>query len=446
MDDRALLQTELFTHHVGTFAQPTGPDLLRRTEAFFEWQDTRRELGLWPYSRSLDYAPTAECVVRNESGEATAGINFASQDYLGLASHPAIAEAAHRAIRDYGPHSAGSGMFAGNTTPSLRLEKALGEALEAPYVALFSSGWGAGFGVVTALVRPSDHVVMDALAHSCLQTGAAAATQNVHRFRHLDNGGVRRRLHAIRSRDAENGILVVTEGLFSMDSDVPAIEELQGICREYGATLLVDMAHDFGARGPRGTGSVGAQEMLGKVDLVMGAFSKTFASNGGYVASRSAAVRQYVRVFGAPHIFSNAISPVQATVVREALEIVRSDEGDHLRERLMHNVNALRNHLARRGIQCIGIPSAVVPVPIGDAPTARIAGRLVAGRHVFANLVEFPAVPLKGARFRMQVMATHTDEQVHHAASVVADAIAEARAYVTGEVAEAAREEAAVAA
>ncbi|HEX8274615.1 MAG TPA: aminotransferase class I/II-fold pyridoxal phosphate-dependent enzyme [Longimicrobiaceae bacterium] len=433
MDDRDLLSTELFTHHVGTYAQPTGPDLLARTEPYFAWQDARRELGLWPYSRSLDYAPTAECVVRNESGIASAGLNFSSQDYLGLASHPAIAEAAHRAIRDFGPHSAGSGMFVGNTAPSLRLEAALGEALEAPHVAIFSSGWGAGFATITGLVRPADHVVMDALAHACLQTGAAAATPNVHRFRHLDNEAVRRRLRDIRSRDTENAILVITEGLFSMDSDVPAIEELQAICREWGATLLVDMAHDFGALGPRGTGSIGVQGMLGKVDLVMGAFSKTFASNGGFLATRSPAVRQYVRVFGGPHIFSNAISPVQATVVREALDIVRSEEGDALRERLMFNVHTLRGLLAERGIHCLGEPSAVVPVPIGDTPTARIAGRMLAARHVFANLVEFPAVPLKGSRFRMQVMATHTAEQVREAAATVADTIEEARAWVHGD-------------
>ena len=433
MDERDLLSTELFTHHVGTYAQPTGPDLLARTEAFFAWQDGRRELGLWPYSRSLDYAPTAECVLRSEKGIASAGLNFASQDYLGLSSHPAIVEAAHRAIRDYGPHSAGSGMLAGNTAPSLRLEAALAEALEAPHVAIFPSGWGAGFGTITGLVRPDDHVVIDRLSHACLQSGAAAATRNIHPFRHLDNEAVRGKLREIRSRDAENGILVVTEGLFSMDSDVPAIEELQAICREWGATLLVDAAHDFGALGPRGTGSVGAQEMLGRVDLVMGAFSKTFASNGGFLATRSPAVRQYVRVFGGPHIFSNAISPVQATVVREALDIVRSEEGDALRERLMFNVHSLRGLLAERGIHCLGVPSAVVPVPIGDAPTARIAGRMLAGRHVFANLVEFPAVPVKGSRFRMQVMATHTAEQVRAAAATVADTIEEARAWVHGD-------------
>lgn len=432
MDDRDLLGTELFTHHIGTYAHPSGPDLLRRTEPFQDWQEARRRTGLWPYSRSLGDAPAAECVVRSEAGTSLGGLNFGSQDYLGLSSHPAVAEAAHRAIRDYGPHSAGSGMLTGNTAPSLRLEEALGEALDAPYVALFPSGWGAGFGTITGLVRPADHVVIDVLAHACLQTGAAAATKNVHHFRHLDNGRVRDRLRHIRSRDAENGILVVTEGLFSMDSDVPAIEELQAICHEWGATLLVDAAHDFGALGPRGTGSVGAQEMLGRVDLVMGAFSKTFASNGGFLATRSPSVRQFVRMFGGPHIFSNALSPVQAMVVRQALEIVRCEEGDALRERLMRNVLALRGELAELGFDCMGVPSAVVPVPIGDTPTARIASRLVFERHVFANLVEYPAVPVKGTRFRMQVMATHTEEQVRAAARVVADAIEEARAFVEG--------------
>jgi glycine C-acetyltransferase len=428
--DRDLLGTELFTHHVSTYAQPVGPDLLGRTEAFFKWQEARRSLGLWPYSRSLDYALTAETVLRTESGVAATGLNFASQDYLSLSSHPAIAEAAHEAIRKYGPHSAGSGMLTGNTAPSLRLEEALAEALAMSHVAIFSTGWGAGFGTITSLVRAHDYVVMDALAHACLQTGAAAATRNVHRFRHLDNEGVRERLRKIRSKDAGNGILVVTEGLFSMDSDVPNIEELQTICREWGATLLIDVAHDFGALGPRGTGSVGAQGLLGKVDLVMGAFSKTFASNGGFLATNSPAVRQYVRVFGGPHIFSTAISPVQATVVCEALSIVRSDEGDALRERLMQNVQMLRSELAERGIDCLGIPSAVVPVPIGDTPTARIAGRMVFKRKVFVNLVEYPAVPVKGSRFRMQVMAGHTTQHVREAAAVVADAIQEARAFV----------------
>ncbi|HEY0018480.1 MAG TPA: aminotransferase class I/II-fold pyridoxal phosphate-dependent enzyme [Longimicrobium sp.] len=427
-----MFESPLYTHFVSHYAQPTGPDLLGRTEPFFAWQDARRQAGLWPYSRSLDAAPRAACAVRGETGAGAVGLNFLSQDYLSLSTHPRVVEAAHRALRDHGLHSAGSAMLGGNTAPSLVLEDALAEALHMPHVALFSTGWGAGFATITALVRPGDHVVMDTLAHACLQAGAAAATRNVVRFRHLDNEAVRRHLRKIRSRDAQNAILVVTEGLFSMDSDVPAIEELQGICREWGATLLVDAAHDFGAMGPRGTGSVGAQAMLGKVDLVMGAFSKTFGSNGGFLATHSPAVRQFVRVFGGPHIFSNALSPLQAAVVTESLRIVRSAEGDELRERLFENIGTLRGELHRRGIETLGAPSPVVPVAIGGAPVARVAARMIFDHGVFVNLVEYPAVPLRGSRFRMQVMADHSREQARAAAAVVAEAIHDARALVEG--------------
>lgn len=427
-----LFTSPLYTHFVSNYAQPTGPDLLARTEPFFEWQDARRHAGLWPYSRSLDTPARAAGAVRSETGVGAVGLNFLSQDYLGLSTHPMVIETAHRAIREHGLHSSGSGMLSGNSSATLALESAVGEALETPHVALFPTGWAAGFGTINALVKPDDHVVMDTLAHACLQTGANAATRNVVRFRHLDNEALRRHLRKIRSRDTTNGILVISEGLFSMDSDVPPIEEMQAICHEYSATLLLDVAHDFGALGPRGTGSIGAQGMLGKVDLVMGVFSKTFSANGGFLATRSPAVRQFIRVFGSPHIFSTGMSPLGAAVARESLRIVRSPEGDTLRASLMAATTTLRGELNRRGIETIGDPSAVVPVAVGDAPVARLAARAIFERGVFVNMVEYPAVPISGSRFRMQVMASHTPGQAYAAASVVADAIHEARDLVEG--------------
>ncbi|QNA89590.1 aminotransferase class I/II-fold pyridoxal phosphate-dependent enzyme [Massilia sp. Dwa41.01b] len=406
---------------VAQFAQPRGADLMRRTEALDAWCQLRTRHGVWQYARAVDGAPAPEASVCEEGGilPATHGINFASQDYLSLASHPTVRAAAMAALDESGPHSAGSAVLLGNSRHSLALEEALGALLRQEHVTLFPTGWGAAFGVITALVNGRDYVVIDQLAHASLRQGAAAATRNVLLHRHLDTGHVRELLAAIRARDPENGILVVTEGLFSMDADAPDLPLMQHLCREYGATLLVDVAHDPGALGPGGSGCVGEQSMLGKVDIVMGAFSKTFASNGGFVASASRAVKRQLQLFAGPHLFSNALSPLQAASVLAALRIVTGAEGDTLRAAMLRNALALRAHLAETGMRCLGIPSAIVPLWIGSESVARLAGRTLARSGVFVNAVEFPGVPLGAARLRLQVMAAHTPEQLRHGARLI---------------------------
>lgn len=417
---------------VAHFARPSGPDLLARTESYLRWKDARIEADLWPYSRSIATAPRAHAVVRNERGEISEGINFGSQDYLSLASHPAVIEAGVRALRDFGPHSASSPLLQGDTSLSLQLEQLLGDLLHMEHVVLFPTGWAAGFGTIIGLVRPDDHILMDRLSHACLQQGAHAATQNVRKHEHLDLAEIEEHLREIRSGDAKNGILVVSEGLFSMDSDSPDLQKLQRLCREYSATLLVDVAHDLGAQGPDGAGQIGLQGMLGQIDLVIGAFSKTFASNGGFLATGSRAVKHFVKAFGGPHIFSNAVSPVQSATVAEALKIVRSTEGARLRADLHRVVLSLRAEFAARGVCCLGEPSAIVPVPIGNEKVGRVASSILFDRGVFANLVEFPAVAVGSSRFRMQCMASHTEDDVRTAARGVMESIEEAHRVLFG--------------
>ena len=284
---------------------------------------------------------------------------------------------------------------------------------------LFPTGWAAGFGVIKGLVRSHDHIVMDALAHACLQTGAQAATRNVHLHRHLDVDHVREKLAAIREKHPDTGIMIVTEGLFSMDSDVPDIGALQTLAHEYGATLMVDVAHDLGNLGPGGTGHIGSQGLLGQVDLVMGSFSKTFGSNGGFVAANNRAVKEYLRFYSPSCTFSNALSPAQVATVAKSLEIVRSDEGVTLRDKLMRNVLMLRDELAQRDLEVYGEPSAIVAVKTGDEALARLTARELPQIDLLANLVEFPAVAKGQARFRLQVMAGHTEAEIETAAAAM---------------------------
>jgi 7-keto-8-aminopelargonate synthetase-like enzyme len=421
--DDTFVPAGALTGSMRDFRVPGGADLLRRIEGFHQWQDQRRQCGLWPFSRSTETGPAATVAANDDRGRALKGVNFASQDYLSLASHPAIKATAQDAIARYGVHSAGSPALVGNTTHSIALERKIAEFLGMEEAVLFPTGWAAGYGVIRGLVRSADHIVMDGLSHACLQEGANAATRNIYQFRHLDTDHCRRWLSQIRAKDIENGVLVVTEGLFSMNSDTPDLVALQELCREWNATLVVDVAHDLGSLGEDGRGHIGAQGMTGKIDLVMGSFSKTFASNGGFVACRNRAIKEYLRFYASTATFSNALSQAQAAVVLKAFEIVESPEGARLRAALMRNILDLRASLTRRGLDFYGDPSPIVAVKTGTEGLARLVSRRLPELGLLANLVEYPAVAKGAARFRMQVMAGHTHENIADAVERMAAAV-----------------------
>ena len=398
-----------------------------RAEAFWAWNADRIDGGAFPFGKALASAPSATASLRYLDGRTHTGLNFSSQEYLSLASHPRVTKAAIDAISRLGVHSAGSTALAGNVVDGNELELEIADWLQMPHVALFPTGWAAGYGVCRGLIRPNDHIVLDVLAHNCLQEGANAATKNVHLYRHLDVSHARKQLQRIRAKDDVNGILLVTEGIFSMDADSPDIAALQALAHEYGALLVVDVAHDLGCSGPDGTGQIGVQNMLGKVDLVMGAFSKSFASNGGFVATKSQAVKEYLRYYAPSGTFSNALSPPQIAIIRECIAIIRCDEGRARRDQLFTAINALRSELQARGLTVMGQPSPIVPVLLGRDDVARVTSKLLTERGVLTNLVEYPAVSSNSARLRMQVMTDHTPAQCASAAAIIADAWAEAQ-------------------
>jgi glycine C-acetyltransferase len=406
------------------------PNLLDRWDRHHEWWRERSSAATDSYCRTVLGRIGPESGTRARDGRAYHGVNFGSQDYLSLSSHPAIMAAAKDAIDRFGVHSAGSATLMGNTVLTHELEENLADFLGYDDCIVFPTGWAAGYGVIKTLVRDTDYIVIDRLAHASLMEGARNATRNVFSFRHLSNEDVASRLERIRRKHSAAAILVVTETAFSMDSDVPDLKPLIDICRHWGATLMVDAAHDLGAIGPGGLGFIEQQGLTGQVDILMGSFSKTFASNGGFVACNHRALRMALRFGCGPATFSNAMGPVQAAVVLKALDIVRSPEGDRRRERLMDNSCRLRDRLSAAGFKVLGEPSAIVPTILGNAALSRLTTRYALENGAIVNLVEYPAVSLNTCRWRLQVMADHTAQQISQLVDVASRARTRAAEHV----------------
>jgi glycine C-acetyltransferase len=387
-------------------------NLLERWDEAGDWWQDRIQYKMDPYQKYSTTRVGNYIEGAHRDGSTFKGHNFASQDYLSLASHPKLVDAAKAAIDTYGLHSAGSAALMGNTALSVSLEKRLADFLGYDDVILFPIGWAAGYGIVKTLVKPQDHVVIDILAHACTQEAARDATPNVHVHSHLNIRAIESRLQRIRRDDQKGGILVITETLFSMDSDIPDIEAIQNLCRQYNATLVVDCAHDLGSMGATGRGILEDLGMSGKVDILVGAFSKSFGSMGGFVATNSKGLRFGLRGQCGPSTFTNAMSPIQAATVLAALDIIDGEEGKLRRERLMANSLRLRTGLEEAGFEVLGKPSAVVPMLIGDILLARLMTRYAVEMGGIVNLVEHPAVAKNACRWRLQVMSDHTEAQI----------------------------------
>lgn len=394
------------------YFDPTGRTLMDRWSPVAQWLGARAQSEIEPYAKSTNSAIAPRLEVQDCVGRRYEGVNFASQNYLGLAAHSHVVREACEAARQFGVHSAGSVALMGLTEKTLELEERIARFLHLEQATVFPTGWAAGFGIIRALVQEHDHVVIDILAHACLQEGASLTTKNVHKFPHCSTDAVERRLKRIRTSDPCSGILVITEGVFSMDSDTPDIRALQALCHRYGATLLVDVAHDLGCMGPTGGGQIEIQNVIGEVDLVMGSFSKTFASNGGFVATDHPALKCALRYCCGPSTFSNALSPVQAATVLAAFDVIESPEGEERRGALFRNSVLLREKMAGVGFEVLGLPSAILPVILGDNRTSRLMTREALRSGAIVNLVEYPAVARNACRWRLQVMSEHTEDDI----------------------------------
>ncbi len=414
------------------YLEREGPDLLDRWERHQAFWEARMAAGLDPQPRVMLDRVGPEAHVLSRGQDRLRGVNFASPDYLSLSSHPALAQAAREAIGRWGLGASGPVCVQGGSLPQQVLEERVADLLCCRDATVFPSGWAATHGVLTTLLREDDHVILDPACHPALREAAARATANRHAVSQRNPGAVAAYLALLRLRHPRAGLLVVAETVCAADSGDQDLRALRDACREHGATFMICAGHDLGAIGHGGLGFLGEQGLAGEVDIVVGSFSASFGSAGGFVAGNASGLKPALLGFAGPLLHATAFSPVQACIVLAAMDLLRSAEGAQRRRRLMANAMQLRQGLAARAFTVPGRPSGIVPVEIGSIADARRLTRAATARGGLVELVEHPEVPRFSARWRLHVMADHTEAQIDRMIAIAVAAREEAQARSPG--------------
>jgi 8-amino-7-oxononanoate synthase len=337
-------------------------------------------------------------------------LNFASNDYLGLADEAFLKEAAIRAARDFGAGSGSARLISGTLPPHEDLERALAEFKRTEAALAFACGFSTAVGAIPALVGKDDVVILDKLSHACLVDGSRLSGATLRIFPHNDLNKLASHLQWARTKFPKARVLVVTESVFSMDGDVAPLREMVELKEKFGAWLLVDEAHGVGVLGAQGRGLVDSLGLGARVEVQMGTLGKALGAAGGYIAGSQTLVDLLVNR-SRSFIFSTAPPPAQAAAAAGALRWLPTNAG---RERLRH-LETLRVHwnvLQSNGEESSTAQSAIVPVPVGDEELALKQAARLWDEGFFVPAIRYPVVARGRARLRVTLTAAHTREQL----------------------------------
>lgn len=360
-----------------------------------------REKGLYPYFVPIEESHDTYVVIDGEEK-----IMVGSNNYMGLTHDPRIIEASRQALERYGSGNTGSRFLNGNLDIHDRLEEELADFVGKEAALVFSTGYQTNLGTLGALIGRNDTVYVDKLDHASIQDGVRLGFGHVQRFNHGDLEMLGRMLEADKP---ERGKLIAVDGVYSMEGDITDLGALVELAKEYDAGLLVDDAHSIGVLGETGAGTAEHFGLTADVDLILGTFSKSFASIGGFVAAE-ADVIEYLRNHARALIFSASMPPCAVATVLKALEIIR--EEPWRRERLWRNTRRMMDGFRSIGFEIGPTETPIVPILIGPMEKTFRFWRELFDAGVFTNPVVPPAVPEGSCRLRTSYMATHTDEQL----------------------------------
>jgi 8-amino-7-oxononanoate synthase len=400
------------------FAKARSHDRLEQLEA-------AKEQDLVPYFRLLTSA--AGPVVEMEGRET---IMLGSNNYLGLTGDERVKQGARDALEAFGTGVTGSRLLNGTTPLHIELERELAEWMGEEDAIVYTTGYQANVGCIGAILEPGDTVICDSGDHASILDGCRLSGARLRPFRHNRMDKLEKMLG--RAGEDGGGVLVVVDGVFSMEGDVCDLPRIVELCKAHGARLLVDEAHGAGVIGERGAGVCEAFGLEDEVDLRMGTFSKSLASCGGFIAG-PADVIEYLRISSRAFVFSASAVPAAVGAALAALRVIRG-EGPALFEKLLANAEYLREGLRALGLQVVEpgsladgtvVTTPVVPVVVGDDWQAVLLWKALFERGVYTNVAIHPAVPPGGALLRTSLMATHETEHLDAALATIGEVIAD---------------------
>src|SRR5215218_3234938 len=394
----------------GRLAMPTAIDVFSKVRGHERAEQLRaaREADLLPYFRTLQ-SPAAP-VVEMEGAER---IMLGSNNYLGLTADPRVMQGARDALERYGTGLTGSRLLNGTLDLHLTLEREIAEWMGTEDALVFTTGHQANVGTLGTILSPGDTVIADSGDHASILDGCLLSRAKLRPFRHNRLDKLERMLE--RAADDGGGVLVVVDGVLSMEGDVAPLPQIADLCRTHGARLMVDEAHGAGVLGARGAGTAELFGVEDRIDLRMGTFSKSLASCGGFIAG-SREVIDYLRITSRAFLFTAAAVPAAVGAALAALRIVRSADGPPLFAQVLENAQYLNRGLHDLGFHVVepqplpdgsAVLTPIVPVVVGDDWKAVLLWRALYDAGVFVNVALHPAVPPAGALLRTSVMATH---------------------------------------
>ncbi len=355
-------------------------------------------------------------VVDSYTGEVRSMLMFGSNNYLGLANHPYVKEFVCRMIRKYGTGIGGPPLLNGYTALHHELEERLAHLKGAEDVLIFSSGYGANVGLVSALMNNEDLVVYDSYSHASFHDGIKMSGAQAVHFSHNDVRLLAQTLERTESMNFKDRFVGV-EGVYSMDGDISPLDKIVPICKRNNAILIVDDAHGTGVMGKSGSGTAEHFGLDGEVDITMGTFSKTFAVTGGFVAA-SKSIINYLRFFARSYMFSASLSPTVVASVLAALDVIEKEP--ELYQKLRDNINYTAACLNQLGFPANSL-TPIFPLRVPVNMNIRNASFEFHQKGIFINSIEYPAVPKSQQRFRISIMATHTKEDIDRLIEAIAE-------------------------